>query len=281
MTRATLQPFSVEVFWTPKSLFSLSQTGDWWDFSDNTTMWQDFDGTTPVTALGDPVGRVVGKANGVIATQTSSDARPLWQLDANGKPGLQFDGVDDFLVTPSLFDHAESWYGLLGVTHTANSSYPKAFWSIRDGTTNTEGIISALKSGNTVFARAYSTERESSVLAVNTPAVVTSAKEQSPPKLISGLNLSESATTYGSFNATPAASLLCPIRIGVNVSSQHAPAFMTQLFIRGGEHPNASEKEKLKAFIAEKTGVTLAPHRRADALSLNGAVTQARLDMAA
>ena len=40
--------------------------------------------------------------NGIHATQSTSSARPLWQEDTNGKPGLKFDGVNNFLVTSSI-----------------------------------------------------------------------------------------------------------------------------------------------------------------------------------
>lgn len=47
--------------WLPSDLFALSQPGIWPDGSDNSVMWQDAAGTTPVTALGQPVGLVLDK----------------------------------------------------------------------------------------------------------------------------------------------------------------------------------------------------------------------------
>lgn len=47
--------------WLPSALFALSQPGIWLDGSDNSVMWQDAAGTTPVTALGQSVGLVLDK----------------------------------------------------------------------------------------------------------------------------------------------------------------------------------------------------------------------------
>ena len=89
--------------WTPALLFASGAIGVWYDPSDISTLFQDAAGTTPVTAYGQPVGRILDKSgNGIHATQSTSSARPLWQEDTNGKPGLKFDAVNDFLVTSSI-----------------------------------------------------------------------------------------------------------------------------------------------------------------------------------
>jgi hypothetical protein len=87
----------------PASLFSAGQIGGWYDPSDRNTLFQDSAGTTPVTAAGQPVGRILDKSGrGNHATQTTAGSRPLYQIDGNGRPYLSFDGVDDFLVTPTI-----------------------------------------------------------------------------------------------------------------------------------------------------------------------------------
>ena len=54
-------------------------------------------GTVPVTADGDPVGRMLDQSgNGNHATQTVSGARPVYRTDGV-LHWLEFDGVDDFL----------------------------------------------------------------------------------------------------------------------------------------------------------------------------------------
>ena len=51
---------------TPLSLFSESEQGFWYDYSDFSTLFQDRAGTTPVTAVGQPVGLVLDKRLGLV-----------------------------------------------------------------------------------------------------------------------------------------------------------------------------------------------------------------------
>ena len=86
--------------WSPADLASLTA---WYDPSDLSTMFQDAAGTTPVTAAGQPVGLILDKSgNGHHASQTTSTARPLFQIDGSGKHYLAFDGVDDYLSTAAI-----------------------------------------------------------------------------------------------------------------------------------------------------------------------------------
>lgn len=81
-----------------RALFADGSNGAWYDPSDMSSMWQDAAGTTPVTAVGDPVGLILDKSGHENhASQGTDTARPLWRQDANGKYYLDFDGVDDFL----------------------------------------------------------------------------------------------------------------------------------------------------------------------------------------
>lgn len=71
----------------------------WLDASDITTLFQDAGGTTPVASDGDPVGLWLDKSgNGRHYSQATSGRRPTYKTNVqNGKPGILFDGVDDFL----------------------------------------------------------------------------------------------------------------------------------------------------------------------------------------
>lgn len=51
---------------SPASLFAASEPGFWYDPSDLTTMFQDRAGTTPVTAVGQTVGLVLDKSQGMV-----------------------------------------------------------------------------------------------------------------------------------------------------------------------------------------------------------------------
>jgi hypothetical protein len=90
-------PYSVS------SLFANNEIGVWYDPSDFSTLFQDSAGTTPVTAVEQPVGLILDKSGrGNHATQATSASRPLLRQDANGKYYLFFDGVDDSLATAAI-----------------------------------------------------------------------------------------------------------------------------------------------------------------------------------
>ncbi len=87
----------------PCSLFSAGEQGIWLDPSDFSTLFQDAAGTTPVTAVGQPVGLALDKSGrGNHAYQTTAASRPTLQQDSNGLYYLSFDGTDDGMATPSI-----------------------------------------------------------------------------------------------------------------------------------------------------------------------------------
>jgi hypothetical protein len=70
--------------WSPYFLFANGEAGAWYDPSDFSTLFQDAAGTIPVTALGQPVGRVLDKSwNGSHLIQPSAASRPTVQARAN------------------------------------------------------------------------------------------------------------------------------------------------------------------------------------------------------
>ncbi len=63
---------------SPASLFYAGEQGVWYDPSDFSTMFQDSAGTTPVTAVEQPVGKILDKSGrGNHATQATSASRPV------------------------------------------------------------------------------------------------------------------------------------------------------------------------------------------------------------
>ena len=88
---------------SPLALFAAGEPGAWLDPSDLTTLFQDDAGTTPVTAAGQSVGRILDKSGrGNHATQSVFASRPIYQVDSGGRGYLSFDGTDDFMVTPTI-----------------------------------------------------------------------------------------------------------------------------------------------------------------------------------
>ena len=83
----------------PSQLFRHGEQGVWYDPSDLSTLYQDAAGTIPVTADGQPVGRMLDKSgNGNHATQSVAASRPVYRTD-NVLHWLEADGVDDYMTT--------------------------------------------------------------------------------------------------------------------------------------------------------------------------------------
>lgn len=107
----------------PRTLFMSGEKGFWADPSDTATLFQNVDGTIPVTANGDPIGLVLDKTgNNYNLTQTISASRPKL---LNG--GIVFDRVDDALtltvpvggITGTLFLATTRGTASYGVSMTA------------------------------------------------------------------------------------------------------------------------------------------------------------------
>lgn len=83
----------------PLTLFAGDKQGVWFDPSDLSTLYQDVAGTVPVTKDGDPVALMKDKSgNGNHATQSVSASRPIYKTDGI-LHWLEFDGVDDHLLS--------------------------------------------------------------------------------------------------------------------------------------------------------------------------------------
>ena len=107
----------------PLSLFAAGEKGVWYDPSDMSTLFQDAAGTIPVTAAGQPVGKMLDKSGrGNHATQATATSRPVLQT-ANGLCCLAFDGVDDWMVIGAVDFTATNkmtvWAGLVKLSDAA------------------------------------------------------------------------------------------------------------------------------------------------------------------
>lgn len=94
-----------EAVFTPASLFASGEQGAWYDPSDLSSMFQDSAGTTPVTAAGQPVGKINDKSGrGNHLTQITAGERPILGQDGGGRYCLEFDGVNDHLTAGDALD---------------------------------------------------------------------------------------------------------------------------------------------------------------------------------
>ncbi len=95
--------------WSPISLFSSSEQGAWYDPSDFSTLYQDSAGTTPVTAVSQPVGKVLDKSgNNNHAYQSTAAYRPVLRQDGGGHYYLEFDGINNWLSTTAAVNLSAS-----------------------------------------------------------------------------------------------------------------------------------------------------------------------------
>jgi hypothetical protein len=100
-------------------LFAGGFDGIFLDPSDTSTMFQDSAGTVPVTATGDPVGLILDKSgNSNNFSAPSAAVRPLYQTDGI-RHWLEFDGVDDELVSGRQITFSENIFFASGSRLTA------------------------------------------------------------------------------------------------------------------------------------------------------------------
>lgn len=110
----------------------------WYDPSDLSTLFQDQAGTTPVTAAGQVVGRMLDKS-GLGRHKTWLTDKPTYQVDGNGKSYISGDGTNDQMQVASstaLFKFMHDGTGgavwFAGSAGAGNTSYMGT-----DGGTNT------------------------------------------------------------------------------------------------------------------------------------------------
>ena len=126
--------------WTPLELFRSGEQGLWFSPDDFSTMFQDSAGTTPVTAVGQPVGKILDKSGrGNHASQATAAARPVLQQDGGGKYYLSFDGVDDFISTTGM-THTANMDAMFGMQHVGRCAvYHPAYAAVAFACTTESG----------------------------------------------------------------------------------------------------------------------------------------------
>lgn len=86
--------------WSPAELFANGEQGGAWDFVTPSRLYQDAEGTLPVTSFGNPIGLAMDLSpNGNHLRQQTTAARPTFTAD-----GALHDGVDDFLMAADAND---------------------------------------------------------------------------------------------------------------------------------------------------------------------------------
>lgn len=122
----------------PSTLFAIGEQGVWYDPSDLSTMFQDDAGTVPVTAAGQVVGLIHDKSgNGNHGVQITEASKPILR-NTGALWWLEFDGVDDFLVTAAInFTATNKLSGFFGLRKmSVNPTSVVAELSVSSGANN-------------------------------------------------------------------------------------------------------------------------------------------------
>ena len=110
------------LFNTPASLFTTGVNGAWYDPSDFSTMFQDAAGTTPVTAVGQPVGLMLDKSKGLVL-----GSEKIVNGDGTSLTGWS-NGNNWWVVSNGRFYHASSsTYNELSQTFTTTQGVKISF----------------------------------------------------------------------------------------------------------------------------------------------------------
>jgi hypothetical protein len=257
----------VQVFgggFDPASLFAAGEQGAWYDPSDITTLFQDSAGTTPVTAAGQPVGRVLDKSGrGNHATQSTAASRPTYQVTAGGLPYLSFDGVDDWLVTPTITPGTNKAQVFAGVRKLSDAAEAIVF---EMGTTSlTNGTVSLLVNGGGL-TQAYTFKSRGTAAAFAfvgtssfpppTTNVVSGVGDISAPISlirIDGNQLNQNTGSQGSINYQA-----LPMYIGRRAGTS-APfnGHIYGMIVRFGANLTTDQITSTETWVAGKTGVML------------------------
>jgi len=202
-------------FWQPTPLFAAGEQGAWYDPSDLSTMFQDVAGTMPVTAAGQSVARINDKSGrGNHATQAAAASRPLLVQGADGRFGLLFDGVDDFLEAPAFAWGTDAVTACIGLRKLSDAA---AALGLTFGTTTSAGSWNLLAPGATGQPRFDFASRGSSALGLASRNNVTEASPRtrvqtgigqtstntSTLRLDRGLFVQNSTTVQGAANYGP------------------------------------------------------------------------------
>jgi len=248
---------------SPHDLFTAGEQGAWYDPSDLSTLFQDAAGTIPVTADGDPVGLMLDKSgNDNHASQSTSTARPLYKTDGT-LHWLEFDGVDDFMVTASLVWGSDQASMSVGLTRRATAS--RIIFELGTGFTSNLGVF-YLVSGE-VSSNSYTAASRGD--AASSGAQRSRVVSDTPPStnIVSALNDISGDSTIVRADGVDG------IEATADKGAGDFGTYPLYLFSRGGTslflsgdfyggvlrnvNPTDQELTAIESYLASKSGVTL------------------------
>jgi len=242
----------------PKKLFTASEVGVWFDISDTSTLFQDSAGTTPITATGQPVGKILDKSgNNLHATQATATQRPTYQIDGSGKAYLSFDGVDDNMVTGTITPATNKAQVFAGARKLSDTVIQVLY---ETSTTTTTGTLSSLPSYSGAGVGPY-WDVWSSGASISTPAtypapqtvVQTHIADISAPVSTLRINGVQAATSTASQGAGNFIS--GPLNLGRRAGGGFPfNGRLYGLILRFGPNLNIGQIASAESWINSKTG---------------------------
>jgi hypothetical protein len=131
LASTTLATRNVSVAFTPAVLFAAGEQGVWYDPSDLTTLFQDSAGTIPVTAVEQPVGRMLDlSGRGNHATQTTSASRPVLSARVNLLLATATLSTQNVSTVAATYTLAFSGAGSITLSGTAIGVYTAGTYSV-------------------------------------------------------------------------------------------------------------------------------------------------------
>ena len=252
----------------PASLFAGGIGGAWYDPSDLTTLFQDSAGTTPVTASGQPVGKMLDKSgNGNHATQATAARRPTY-TEGGGLAWLAFDGVDDSMTTDAVdFSSTDKISAFAGVRKPTDGSTGPIIINADKGSDNGSFTLYAphnKTSRKWAWSLGGSSQNFYAVDTIAAPntAVITGLFDGAGSDLAARIKPRLNGVTQTSFasslgGGTTANFRNKALRIGIqNGSKDYFRGKMYGLIARGSVSSDA-EAASTEAYLAAKSGVTL------------------------
>lgn len=250
-------PFSVE------RIFSNGEPGVWYDVSDLSTLFQDRAGTIRVTAIGQPVGRILDKSGrGNHLTAISDVSRGLYQADVSGRPFVLFDGVNDGYITPTITPGIDKVQVFAGVRKIGTARAMLVEHSVSFGNAGTFGIEAPYDGGANDYrfvsggSLAAAGIAQGSGFVPPITNVVTGLADISGDRAtlrVNGTQAAQSIADQGTGNY-----LAYPLYIGRRGGTTLPfNGNLYSLIVRFGPNLNAQRIRQVERYVAEKNGVIL------------------------
>ena len=247
-------------------LFANGEQGFFYDPNDLSTMFQDANGTIPVTTVGQSVGMICDKSgHNNHAYQTTSASRPILRKNAiTGANYLEFDGSDDFLQTSNIDFTATDKVSLFAGLRKRSDATGIFVELSTSADTNPNSFYLAAPQGSSFPFRFYTKAGRTMTSAVAVPLGVASAPfscvtiVKSAMVINGDVSIKINQNTYTTKNITAIGNYgNYPLYIGRRAGFAYPFNGHLYSLIGIGRLTTDSETAALEKAIAKNTGVAL------------------------